>query len=302
MGNQLAAALATRAAVCRRRRRRSHFRVRSRAKASRHRALAPGPDGDHSGPRRAGDARRSLVVARPRASRGQRTVADRGRRQRRPACDVRRSQGKFCRRRVDPQRRPARLRRRDRARARRRAPRRDVSFEQRHDGRARHALDAPSAARRAHVRDRVADLPAGRHRPPRGDGVHRLVRWSRRPPPLSRPRAEDRRGGGALVCERRRGTVSNGAPAPLSRRQPRLRSVLLGGRRVGHTGMARRILGRVLPGLASGAPAPRHHVALLRQPGADADRRAQPHAVRSAARRQRPRCVVASRANVRASL
>ena len=123
---------------------------------------------------------------------------------------------------------------------------------------------APAAARRAHLRDRLADFPAGRHRPSRGDGLHRLVRRSRRRAPVSRPGPGDGCARNARLRKRRRRALSHGAASPVSRRQPRLRSVLLGRRRVGRARLARRLRRPVLSRFARRAPASRHHRSLLR--------------------------------------
>jgi len=66
--------------------------------------------------------------------------------------------------------------------------------------------------------------------PLRGDGLHRLVRQPRRHPPVSRAAAAGNRT--ASLREWRRGAVPHGPPRPLPAREPRLRPVLLGGRRV----------------------------------------------------------------------
>ena len=135
---------------------------------------------------------------------------------------------RFPRRRMGPRRRAAGLRGRDRARTRARARHggtyllnNDMTLEPERD------RGAHAAARRAHVRDRLADLPAGRHRPPRGDGLHRLVRRSRRRAPVSRAGPGNGCARDAPLRERRRRAVSHGAasPAILPRAAPTTRSI-----------------------------------------------------------------------------
>ena len=181
-----------------------------------------------------------------------------------PRAVVRRRARALSRRRMGARRRAARLRRRDRARARARALRRHVPPEQRHD--ARSAARSPSCCR-----SRAPDVFAiasqifqqERSRPPRGNGIHRLVRRRggvhlyHAPAPAS---PEPLR---APLRERRRRAVPHRAAAPLRAGEPLLRSVLLGGRRVERARLARRHRVLFCPALARRAPASRDDGALL---------------------------------------
>ena len=199
--------------------------------------------------------------------------------------------------------RTAGLRRCDRARAAARAARLGLPPQQRHAARRRGAGDAAALARRRRLRHRVAD-PADRcARSARGNRLRRLARRRQRDPRLSRAAARRRRAVPGAVRQRRRRAVPDRARCVVTLRRPAATTRSTGRMRTGACCAWREGLARaVLSAIAGPPPASRDDLALLRRRRTRAHRRAQPVAVRRAARRQRRRARTAHGADLRAAL
>ena len=237
-------------------------------------AVAAGSVGDHPRTRCARAPRRRAGKRRNRARRAARTAAgDRRSERRRPRtlCGADRP---LPRVRMAMAPRTARLQRRDRGGARRRALRLGLPHEQRRGRRTRHAARARARPRRCDLCRRRGDPPAKPRRSARGNRFHRLVRGRRRPSRFPCRSGSERDAARRALCERRSGAVPHVDACALCTRHPLLRSFLLGGCRVGDARLGRRLRREVRTGGARATPASRHDRALLRDRRARAHRRA----------------------------